>query len=230
MGLVTLAEFRTDLRFDLLDRDDVVDAWLDRRINAAYVHCCNPGVYPHREMESTEDFTLVLDDNELDIDPTTIGYQIVAIENMFYGAAAAYTPTVQKNKLYPKSYRWFTQRTLSSGSTPNAYGVYGETILIDPVPDANAAGNFIRAMLWREPERLTAVGEVTTIPANWDEIIQLGARWRAERDLGYREKAELTKQDYAALLNEYVERQDLEARDTGWEVEINHGDSVMEMT
>ena len=229
MGQVTLAEFRTDLRYDLLDRDDVTADWLDRRVNAAYVHVCNPGVYMHREVQTTEDFQLVLNQSVYPIDPTTIGYQIIAIVNMYYYSSAVPTDTTEKNKIYPRHIDWFGRRTLSSGSTPNSFAVYGEDLHIHPVPDANAAGNVARALVWREPARLTVNTQVTVIPSNWDEVIQLGARWRGERDLGYRDKAELTKQDYAALLNEYIERQDLEAQGIGWEVEVNHGSSVMEM-
>jgi hypothetical protein len=55
----------------------------------------------------------------------------------------------------------------------------------------------------------------------------LGARWRAERDLGYADRAELTKQNYAALLNEYRERQDFNAMDTEWLPGLELGNSVM---
>ena len=229
MGQVDLEEFRDDLRFDLLDRDDVDDAWLERRINKAYVHVCNPGVYPHREMQETEDFQAVLGQVVYPIDPTTVGYQIVSFQGMHFLRAAVPVATTQSNKMYPRDIRWFDKRTASLGSTPNSYGIWAEELHIDPIPNTTADGFTMRARVWREPVGLTADTDLTVIPANWDEIIQLGARWRAERDIGYRDKAELTKQDYAALLNEYVERQDLEAQDTGWEVEVNHGDSIMEL-
>jgi hypothetical protein len=231
MGTIPLSEFREDLQYDLLDRDDLSAAWLNRRINQTYAHVCFPSVYPHREMQTTYDITLVQTQEVYQLDPATVGYQIHSIRDVYYLEAAPVSvlATTQKSKLDPRGIRWFDNRTLNEGSQPRIYAIDGEGLHIEPLPDASVAGNTLRLRVWAEPEALALDGDTTIIPAIWDEVIGLGARWRAEMRLGYRDRAELTKQDYAALLNEYKERQDMEMEDTGWAIEVLHGDSSMEM-
>jgi hypothetical protein len=152
--------------------------------------------------------TLATGINEYSISAATVGFQINAIIDVHHAAATAATlvPTTTKRKLYPKDGRWFDQRTMSA-TIPTAFAVgapgdavAGEIIKISGVPRADENGQLVIIRCWREPAILAADGTTTVLPRAWDEVISLGAKWRAERDLGYKAAAELTLQDYAALI------------------------------
>lgn len=235
MGLITLQGFRDSLVFDLLNRDDLTDAWLDQRINQAYVHLCYPSVHTHVQMQDSEDITLIQNQMSYDLSTTSpdraVTYQIIAVYSAFHLDAAVPVATTEKLALLPRDVHYFDRRTLTTGSRPRWFAIDGEWIHLDPVPDATAAGTTLRLRTWREPAALTLATQTTTLPAIWDEVLQLGAKWRGQRDLDYLDKAELSKQNFAAMLNEYAERQDIEARENwGHAVMLERGESVMELT
>jgi hypothetical protein len=234
MGTLQLSEFRTELQFLLFDRADgaVPDARLNRWINQSYRHVAYPSVYAHREMQARVDFGLVTDQNEYGLGPATIGpvmnpveasTQILGVYRVTHYFATTITPTTQRNKLKPRGIQDLDRRTLGSGP-PSRYAIDGDILYLDPVPTTTENGQRLQLRFWRQPTDLAANGDVTTIPDIWDEVILLGARWRAERDLGYQDRAELSKQQYAALLNEYQERQDIEVmHEVQWKPDIETG-------
>jgi hypothetical protein len=116
--------------------------------------------------------------------------------------ATVFSNTAVRTKLRARDAQWFDNRTLATGSRPSSYAIEGNTFLIDPVPSAVEAGELLFVRAVREPATLTA-GTTTILANRWDEVILLGARWRAELHLGYRDLAEATKLDFAALANEY---------------------------
>jgi hypothetical protein len=87
-----------------------------------------------------------------------------------------------------------------SGTTPTTYTIRANLILINPYPTGTTNCIIIDGYRW--PLVLSTDAQVTVIPDYWDEVIYLGALWRAQRDLGYRELSEHTKQNLAALTNE----------------------------
>ena len=104
----------------------------------------------------------------------------------------------------------------------------GNQLWVEPIPGSNQDGHLLSVLAWRQPADLAAAGDVTVLDSIWDEVILLGARWRAERDLGYRDLAELTKQDFAALINEYQNFDQLDAEDWGWAPGLVMGEHPME--
>jgi hypothetical protein len=191
-----------------------------RWVNAAYTHMCLPAVHRFREMQYTFDLTLATGDNDYAIDETTLGVKVVAVRSAHHILATAVTATAEKRRLSPRNIRWFDRRTLTTG-TPTVYAIDGETFYLHPVPTSDENGQFIRVRSWREPALLSGNTDTTVLPSYYDEVLLIGAQWMAERSLGYREAAELTKQDYVALLNEGHETEELEAEDWDFQVDVN---------
>jgi len=228
VGTLTLdngtPNFRDMLDTLLKNRTDSVmtDANRDYWLNSAYQHMCLPSVHRFRELETDYDITLALSDYDYTLAEGTVGFKITGVGSIFHvmSTAAAETPTTQKRKLSPRSIRWFDRKTLVAGP-PSAYTIYGETLYISGVPRAAEVGQLIRVRCWREPEPLSAVGDVTVLASYFDRVLLKGAQWMAERDLGYRDRAEDTKQEYAALLNEAPEWGEIEAENWDYQVDVN---------
>jgi len=222
VGVLTLSEILTEVRFDLKNRPDTTasglsDTRLTLFVNAAYRHLCHPSVHRHREMLYNYTLTLASGTNTYTFTPDAAAVNIVAVRSVTYIDAAAYTATAQKNKLRPVEPQWFDERTLTSGGRPTNYGIEGSTLEVSPVPAANEDTKLLRVRAIREPALLTTAGdEATAVGAQWDEVLILGTRWRAEMHLGYRDLAEATKLDYAAMLNEYQSFSNLQAEDWDW--------------
>jgi hypothetical protein len=228
MGEMTRQQFENQLIEDLKNRADTIvgDTRIFRWIDYAYNHVSHPKVFRHRQLLANHNVTLATGINEYSISAATVGFQINAIIDVHHIAAIAYAATATKRKLYPKDGRWFDQRTMSA-TIPTAYAVgapgdvvTGEVLKISGVPRADENGQIVIVRCWREPAILAADGTTTVLPRAWDEVISLGAKWRAERDLGYKAAAELTLQDYAALINDVSNREQIEGEDWGWEVDV----------
>lgn len=222
MGAITLAELRTETKFNLRGRADAAmsDARLDRWINAAYRHMCLPNVHKFTEMKAVYDFDLATNDNEYSVSKATVGSKVVGIRSAHHILATTITATAEKRRLSPRNIRWFDRRTLVTGA-PTVYVEEGETFYIHPVPTATHNGQWIRMRYWKEPTALSAVDDVTAIADYYDEVLVVGAQMFAERGLGYNDRAEATKQNYVGLLNEGVESDDLSAEDWDFQVDVN---------
>jgi len=222
MGVMTLADFRAELLFNLKSRNDSgvtsttrQDLW----INTAYRHLTHPSVFRFHEVESQFDFTLVTGTNSYSLAQATVGFFVVAVRQIIYYAATTIAATTRKRKLRPRSQRWFDERTLSSGE-PGVYTIDGGNLIISAVPRSNENGNRLRAKVWREPTALAATSDVTVLPSYWDWAMVKGSQWIAEASLGYKEIAEQTKQDYVGIINEVVPAESIEAEDSGQQAEI----------
>ena len=91
MGIMTLSQFRTELKFNLENRNDsgLTDARLNLWINQAYLHLGRPEVRKHRELQFTHDYVLILDQNEYSLANTT--KRLLGVRNLtyFYGTSVA---------------------------------------------------------------------------------------------------------------------------------------------
>ena len=98
MGVLTLTQMRDELAFVFANRGDTGfnDTRLNLWINSAYRHLCHPSVHKHREMQTSYTITLVSGTNEYAIDPTTVGFTIVAVRRVFHIMATAATPTAHR--------------------------------------------------------------------------------------------------------------------------------------
>lgn len=219
MGVMTLAEMRTELQeMYLRGRTDqaVTNTRLDRWINWGYDHVSHPLVHRHPQLLANFDFSLVTDDNTYDISDSATTFQITAVRSVTHYLATTIAATTIRRKLVPRGVRWFDERTNVSGP-PTAYTIdENETLILSGVPTSTENGQQIRVRCWREPTLLAANGDLTVLPRRWDELVLLGARWRAYRDLEMREAAELAKIDFGITMNEFPNREHLEAEDTGW--------------
>lgn len=228
-GILTLENFRTELQEQFLrGRSDaaVSDTRLDRWINDGYDHVSHPSVHRHAQLLTFFDISLVTGDNSYDISTTVTTFQVTAVRDVTHYLATTIAATTIKRKLAPRGIRWFDERTINEGP-PSVYVMdEGETLLISGVPRSTENGQQVRVRCWREPALLTA-GNRSVLPRRYDEAILLAARWRAYRDLEMREAAELAKQDFAIIVNEFPSRDILEAEDTGWAPGIS-GEPIME--
>jgi len=225
MGTLTLdnatPSFRTELVYMLGNRVDsgLTDARLDRWINMAYSHLTHPTVHRFHELQHESSITLATDDNEYGLDSTTLGYEINGVIGVYYLDSTSVSNTARKRKLSPRSIEWFDQRTLTTGE-PSVYAVYGSNLYISPVPTSTQNSDLLRLRTWRKPADLSAITDVTVIPSVWDQVILMGARYMAELDLGYRELAEMSKQNYAQMINEFDDAFQFESEDWQQEVQI----------
>jgi len=225
MGTLQLSEFRSELRFNLGNRtaaDGTTDTRCNRWINGAYRHMTFPMIHDFRETHATYDLTLVADQSTYNIDATTVGFKFLGVRSV-----VNYLETVsdlaRKRTLYPRNIRWFDRRTLHSG-TPSLYAVENEVLHIASVPTSAEAGQTVRVRGWRELARLSADSDVTAVADYFDEVLLLGAQWFAERSLRYMDRAERTKQEYVALLNDAQPSEELEGENWDFQVDVNpHG-------
>ncbi len=231
MGTITLSELRDETKFNLRGRSDagLTDARLNRWVNAAYFHMCLPNVHPFTEMKATYDITLATGDNDYSISQATVGSKVVGVRSAHHILATGITAIAQKRKLSPRDIRWFDRRTLVTGA-PTVYAQEGEVLYVHPVPTSAENGQFIRMRYWKEPTALSADGDTTVLASYYDEVLILGAQMFAERGLGYGDRAEATKQNYVALLNEGPLSDDLEADDWDFQVDVgSHGSQGQEL-
>jgi len=221
MGTMTLEDFTDELQFNLKNRGDagLTPARLARWVNVAYYHMCLPVVHDFREVHANQDIALVDGTYQYGIDEVLVGFKWVAFRSVFNIIDVPETATGRKRRVSPRAIQWFDRRVLVTG-TPQVYTVDGEQIFISNVPGPTEAGQFIRIRGWREPAALTGT-DTTVLPNYYDEVLVIGSQWVAERSLGYRDRAELTKQDYVALLNEGPNDGQLEAGMWDHQVDVN---------
>ena len=235
MGTMTLADFRSELIFDLRNRTDTTDPLgfsttrQDRYINAGYLHVAHPSVFRHQELQVRVNLSLISGTQGYTFTPTggLTSMNIVALRSAAYVQAATDDPTATRTKLFPHDEQWFQDRSVNSGGPPRDYYVRANQVFLSPVPGANEAGNLVVLTAVREPARLSLGGDLTVLPSTWDEIVSLAARWRAEFHLGYRDLAEASKLDLNALINEYGNFEALHGEDWDWMSEVRT-DSYME--
>lgn len=224
MGLMTLADYRAELTYLMKGRTDaaVDNDRLDRTINQAYSHLCQPETRLHKELKARYDGALTDGTNEYDISIAAIGWDVLFIRDVTYYEAAAITATTTKRDVAPVDVNWFNARTIPIGGAPSKYAQDGELLLIYPVPSAVEDGNLVRITHYREPEPLSLITDTTVLGTYWDRVLLRGAQWLLEYDAGLRELAVLTKQEYVGLINEKRDDYELNAADTGFGVEFKN--------
>jgi hypothetical protein len=224
MGVMTLDNFRDELKHLLKGRDDstVIDTRLDRVVNAAYSHLCQPETRKFKEMIARYDITLVASDHDYDISSSTVGHEVLGIQDVTYYDATAVSATATKRDLHPKDINWFNKRNIPSGGQPSTYALDGELLLIYPVPSNAEAGNQIRITYYREPAVLSNASDTTAIGNYWDRVLLRGAQWLLEYDVGLRELSVLTKQEYVSMINEKFDDHELQAADDSFQAEFKN--------
>jgi hypothetical protein len=219
-----------EILFGLSNRTDAgaTDATrLTRWISQAYNYMTHPSIHKFRETQDVYTITLATGDHDYTLAQATVGYYIVAVRWVTYVQATAYTAGAQKRKVYPRDVRIFERRTLSTGQ-PNLYTVDGTEIRINGIPRVNENGHLLRVGVYREPAALAA-GGTTPLLGYYDRPLWKFGLSFALADLGDLDASMVVAREAQNLLNGAVEKTELEAEDTGWQVEFNLS-PVMEIT
>jgi len=223
MGTMTFDQMKTELGF-LLRNNNSTDATdttrVERWINQAYTYMCHPSVHAFREMQVIDAITLVTGDNDYSI--ATLGTDsktVVAIRFVNYIDATTFTNTATRRKVRPRPIRDFEKRTLTTGQ-PVQYAIDGSVLFISPVPRSNENGRLLRVGYYREPAILSDGSDVTVLPSYYDRPLTKLTQAFAESDLQERDKAMMTTREATQLLNNAKDEQQMEAEDSGFQVEF----------
>lgn len=80
----------------------------------------------------------------------------------------------------------------------------------------------LRVTYWQEPTVLSGDSDTTVLGPYWDRVLLRGAQWLLEYDLGFRELAVLTRQEYVSMINEKYDEYELNADDDTFQAEIKN--------
>ena len=218
MGSMTLADIREELRENLNNRDDVLDARLDRWINHAYQHMTHPSVHKFEDLAKTYDITLVSGTQSYSLAAATVGYRILAIRSVAYyhAAVGSIVGTTRRRRLNPKPIQWFDSR-IHASTEPQHYTIgEDQSIMLSGIPNNT---NTIRMRVWQEALPLTE-SDTTELPEYFDEVLLTGAQAWTEFKLDMRDKSNETFQLYNSMLQNVENKDVLEANTWGIETSL----------
>lgn len=218
MGIMTLTNFRDEVRFILDNRQDLTTTFLDRWINWAYTHVAQPHIHRHPALfVSYNAIALVLDDVEYPIDSTTVGFQILGIHSVVYVNGAAASVTANRQRL-----KYVDLRSIDQGATggwqvgrPTAYTVHNNQLMLNARPGTDEVGDFLLVRCYRSPAALAGAGEQTVMAPVWDEVITVGAGYRGWRQLNQPDRAELLRAEFVSLANDTTDLYQIAGEDWG---------------
>lgn len=212
MGTLTLAEMRDELYLLLNSRDEVDPSVatgqtrLDRFLNWSYLKVQLPSTFEHVERQSSGTITLVTSTSSYTI-PATIW----AIDHIRYGA--------REKRISPMSRAQLSNITIPSGP-PARFARWGTTLYLDATPTSTENGQTLTIYGWQEPESLATSGAASELNPVWDEVIIAGAAWRGWRSLGDHPRADVFREEFAAMANDMRSVLSQEAHIPGWRVEV----------
>lgn len=223
MGTMTGQDFIDELTLALENRADAAMSSPNvlRWLNHAYWHMTYPTVHAFENFRVTYDHTLVTNQWSYATGSATTGYRVLGVRSVHYidATPAAATYSDRPSRLKPRNIRWYDERIHSTGEPRFYVPGEGETLLVTPVPSANQNGNTLRCRLWREATAIL-VGTTTEVPSYFDEVLMLGAQAVAEYRLGYRDRARETLEHYTAMLNDPLQKDEIEGEDWGFESQL----------
>ena len=227
MGVMTLADFRDEVRFICGGISATSPVWttdrIDRRINASYLWCSMPNIYRHPELENRELLTLAATTGTYT--PANTYYQIVGLDHA-EAIAPVYGDNTRRTKLDPVDYRELMTINRQE-SKPSRYAYWDEQILIDCYPATQYQLQSLELYGYRQPTTLAAVGATTVLKAEWDEIVTVGAEWRMWVSLNEHDRAYEAKQNLGAMVNEVADFRRLHAEEWGWQSGNNSYPGIM---
>lgn len=215
MGTLTLAQMRAQVLLKLDSRKDVNDSDLNIWLNMAYDHMTHPSIHEFEELSVKDTITLVVNTETYDLSSVILGHRMIAIRSVHYVHSSTESLTARRHRLKPRAIQQYDNRMPTASEPRYYYMGESDDIVIDPYPNAGAAGNIIVVRYWREPTHLAAAGDVSVLPNYYDQLLILGCLYQAEETLNYRDRAEETKQNYVNLLNDASEKAEIEGYD--WE-------------
>lgn len=219
MGTLYLTEMRSEL-YLLLDSRDEVDpntaagqARLDRFLNWSYLRIQLKSTFEHIERMTTQTITLVSGTGDYAVTPW-------AIDHIRYNNFG--------RQLRPLTRAQLSNLTISSGQ-PSRFARWGARIYLDMTPAAAQNGHTFTIYGWSEPSSLvtTASTAASTLNSVWDEGVVIGAAWRGWRSLGDHIKADMYREEYAALVNDNRSVLDTEGHIPGWRAQYGSNTEYM---
>jgi hypothetical protein len=213
MGTMTLDEMKEELYLLCDSRDEVRfddgstgEARLTRFLNWSYLRVQLPSTFEHVERMTSAAITLATDDYEYAIDST-----IWAIDHIRYNN--------REKRLNPMSISQLSNITRHDGP-PNRFARFGTNLLLDTTPSSNENGHTLTVYGWMQPETLNTSSAASDLNTVWDEVIVIGAGWRAWRTFGDLARADVFREEYAALTNDNRSVLNMEGHIPGWRVEV----------
>jgi hypothetical protein len=183
---------------------------LDRAINRAYRHVSMPTIREHPEMQDSLDHILITGIHEYSL--VTGGLAVWAI----------YQVKLEDDEitLTGKRFRELNKLRRPDGR-PSFYARWGNNLFINSNPTATENGDTLRVYFWRQPTALVAAApnNVTLLTPVWDQVIMAGATYYGWKSLNVVERADMAREDFAALINEVPNVDFIEQRDDGFEIE-----------
>lgn len=214
MGVDTRADMRSDL-YLLLDSRDEVDpttaagqAKLDRFLNYSYMRLQLPTTFEHPEMMTTQAIVLATGVGSVAVTPWAIDH----IRYNNYG-----------RHLRPMSRAQLSNTTIPSGE-PTRFARWGSTLYYDYIPTSAQNGHTLTIYGWAAPTTISASSAASLLSVVWDEVIVVGAAWRGWRSLGDHVRADVFREEYAALVNDNKSVLQVEGHIPGWRAQ--YGSSV----
>lgn len=208
MGTLTLAEMRTELYYLLDSADEVMagtgDIRANRFLNWSFYRIQLPNTFEHIERQTTQTITLVAN-------TTSYPVTVWAIDHIRYNNTY--------KRLNPMSRAQLSNLTLPNGQ-PARFARWGHSIQLDSTPTSAEAGHTLTVYGWQEPTILSTTGAASDLNTLWDEVIVTGAAWRGWRSLGDHVRADIFREEYAALVNDARSVLAQEGHIPGWRVEV----------
>lgn len=210
MGTLTKAEMRTELYLLLNSRDEVDpndttgQVRLDRFLNWSYARVQLPSTFEHVEKQTTQTLTLVASTSSY---TTTVW----AIDHILYSN--------RSKRLTPLSRAQLSNISIPSGP-PSRFARWGPTVYLDTIPTSTEAGHTLVVYGWEDIQTLSGTGAASALNSLWDQVIVTGAAWHGWRSLGDMARADLYREEYAAMVNDARSVFSIEGHIPGWRVEI----------
>jgi hypothetical protein len=204
MGALSLQTMRDDLRYIVggYTSTELSDTLVDRWLRFAYLHVARPAIYQHRELLTSGTVPLVTSDRDYTF--TAFGTSTDNVQ-----AIKLVVNETRGQRLRPLSLRQIEERARPGGTLltgrPTHYAAEGSNLYVLPAPNATHNGDTVRVWFWRKPVALAA-SPASELAEDWDEVIVVGATWRAWRYLNLADRAELAKAEFGQLANEVADR------------------------
>lgn len=185
MGIMTLADLRTDVESALGARG-FTDPQLDRWINAAYYAIA--GGVDLKEMDASFAVTGIVGTFSYTGPTDSIAWLLV-----FDSTNDEVLERIDLNDFY--------RRARSTNAQSRYWSRQGDNLLLDPPPDATDAFSLIYK---KSPTVLSGVGDVTLLPAMWDQAIFLLSVAYGQLTVGEENRATFWNNQAAAYIGSRI--------------------------
>jgi len=210
MGLLTLTDFRSEVAQGLQrgSVSTIGEAKLDRWINDAIREFAY--AFNFRELEAKVDFVTVNGQYEYTVGTDILATGFRAIHDL---GLRKRLPADRLGRVLPEARSTWLKKVgdvtdTTTHGDPKYYHKYGGVVTLRPVPDSTLVTIIFH--YWKRITKLTAVGDVSQFDEDWDEVIKVGAQYRALRDYGEHDRYVNLRNDFLGMVRSRVLELDLE--------------------